>query len=228
VTTVSQHSDPLSEGIAFLQDAHLFDAFLTSVSHDLRSPLLTLSLTEERSFFSPEQRDEFVRAATREMSQMLDAVSAVSRARTNLLAPRSVPLADLLNGHLVISDDSTIQQVTVRVDPGSVDDVFRVIAHGEPMELRVTRSATHAGVSLALPGSLAAHTHSGLLALSDDPPQGTASPLHALLAWIKRYAGTPVASLAVAEVQMHRQGGSLSCSGSQVHIAIPLSRADAG
>ena len=60
----------------------------------------------------------------------------------------------------------------------------------------------------------AALTHAGvqviaLLALSDDPPQGTASPLHALLAWIKRYAGTPVASLAVAEVQMHRQGAEL-------------------
>ena len=75
-----------------LEPSDLLGVFIRAVSHDLRSPVLSLSLgLELLSDTAPsEERARLAREAltqgVAELERMLDAVSAISRARSRLLS----------------------------------------------------------------------------------------------------------------------------------------------
>src|SRR5690242_19329112 len=76
----------------------LLSLFVRAVSHDLRSPLLTLSLSAGllREEPSTEERDQVARDGMQhgieELDRMLDAITAISRARSRVFAPQQITL----------------------------------------------------------------------------------------------------------------------------------------
>lgn len=188
----------------------LLGSFLRSVSHDLRSPLLTLSLSAELlGDASPtDEREQVAREAIahglQDMERMLDAVTGVSRARRRILADGPMPLAAVLDAVRIVSEAPLIE-AALSIDARAAGDALRSL--GPDAEVLV--APDHQGVllSAALPDSIAGVEGSCVVALLGD--------LHT-------YAGTPVVALAVAEVVLARQGATLRCEGAQVHMRLPL------
>jgi hypothetical protein len=189
----------------------LLGAFIRAVSHDLRSPVLTLSLgLELLSDAAPsDERARVAREAltqgVAELERMLDAVSAISRARSRILSDQALALPDLLGEHRANVLGFLPEQLKVTVDPRGVVEALLALA---PTELSVAVSGNGTiEVLAALPGGLAA-THG--------------APLDMLLASLQEYAGTPIATLAATQVLLERQRGAVRCERGRVVLSLPL------
>src|SRR5688572_11282808 len=173
----------------------LFDALLFAVSHDLKSPLLSISLgVELLDGASPAESAlddrtrlamDAVRRGSEDLTRQLDAVTVVSRARRRPLDATPVALATFL------PKEAGIEGVRVAVDARVVTE-FVTALDGARSEVRVGDSA----VRFALPWPASA-------------PACEGPPLEALLTSLGTHAGTVVATLAALQVQLERQGGTI-------------------
>ncbi len=194
----------------------LLTALLRSVSHDLASPLLTLSLSvellAENHATTADERTRVGREAMQhglqEFQRLLDAVTAISRARGRTLTPQLLSVRDLLGGQVVISDDD-LSDVLVSLDPRCVQELLAALGGDRPAQVNLDIDAIEARFSVALPPSIEAFF---------------GSPLYALLSSLQAHAGTTMVALAAAQVQLERQGGAVRCADGRAHFALPLVR----
>lgn len=200
----------------------LVEALLYSVSHDLRSPLLTLSLAGEliAESLGDRLREEAsssgavaldaLQHGTRDLERMLQALTTVSRARRRPLEPSRAPLRLLLGGHVVLSDAGDLGSRVVAVDPIAVREIIDAVCGEDPADIAVSLDDTYAVLRLPLDASLAAVRGGPLVALAQS---------------LQMHAGTLVETLAAAEVVLHRFGGGVEVAADGVHLWLPLAAA---
>lgn len=180
----------------------LFDALLYAVSHDLKSPLLSIGLGAELLAGSTggDERTrlalEAMQRGAEDLTRLLEALTLVSRARRRPLDASSVALAGLLAGTVAGED------ARVRVDPRLVTEF--AAAMNAPMQVRLGDSEVL--LSAAWPA---------------DAPVIGGAPLGALFASLGLHAGTLVGTLAVLQVQLERQGGTIVVGGGQATALLP-------
>lgn len=196
----------------------LLDALLFSVSHDLRSPLLTMSLSADllddalREHVVAQGESSTVSVAlgalrhgTRDLERMLQALTAVSRARRRPLDATPAPLAMILGGHVVLSDEGDLGRRAVAVDVLAVREHLDATWGDEPVEIHVR-----------LEGGFA------VLSCPEVAPGLDEEPLSALAGSLQTYAGGPVQTLAVAQVILERLGGRVRCGDGRTTFWLPL------
>ena len=125
----------------------LLTALLRSVSHDLASPLLTLSLSVE-------------------LLAENHATTADERTRVGREAMQHglLSVRDLLGGQVVISDDD-LSDVLVSLDPRCVQELLAALGGDRPAQVNLDIDAIEARFSVALPPSIEAFFGSPLYAL---------------------------------------------------------------
>lgn len=196
----------------------LVDALLYSVSHDLRSPLLTLSLSADlldeaigeqvRGPGHPSGAAvalDALRQGARDLERMLQALTQVSRARRRVLGGRRARLRMLLGGHVVLSDEGDLGNCAVAIDPLPVRELFDALSGEDPLEIRVSRIDDYIILDVAVP----------LL------PPLEQSPLSVLAGSLHAHAGGIVERLAVAQVLLERQGGALAGIEQGIRLWLP-------
>ena len=208
--------------VARVDSDALIDALLYTVAHDLRSPLLTLSLSGEllTDALADRLRAEptggaaialdALRHGARDLERMLQALAIVSRARRRPLEPVRAPLRLLLGGHIVISDEGDLGSRLVAVDPLMVRELIDAICGEEPAKIDAAVTDRFAVLRLPLPRGF-------------EDLRG--APLVALVESLQRYAGTAVEEMAAGQVIVERQGGTVNVDEAGVRIWLP--RADA-
>lgn len=197
----------------------LVEALLYSVSHDLRSPLLTLSLASE---LITEAVGEHLRAdpsstgaialdalqhGTRDLERMLQALTTISRARRRPLERGRAPLRLLLGGHVVLSDAGDLGSQLVAVDPIAVREIIDAVCGEGPADIAVALDDTHALLRMPLPVALA---------------EVRGRPLEAIAQSLQLHAGTLVETLAGGEVALQRCGGAVEVADEGVYLWLPL------
>lgn len=215
VTTPARPAPPATSG----DPQSLIDALLFSVSHDLRSPLLTLSLSAdllddalgahvrtEGSQTGASVALDALRHGARDLERMLQALMQVSRARRRPLGTQRARLQLLLGGHVVLSDEGDLSRRIVAIDPLSVRELFDALSGDDPLEIRVSSTDGFVILDVAV-ASL---------------PVMEPSPLDALAASLQAHAGTVVERLAVAQVLLERQGGALAAAGHGIRLWLPV------
>ena len=202
------------EGAATGQrDAAHFESLLSSISHDLRSPLLTISLSAEllrdaRHAGSEDVALDALREGVRDLERMLDAVTTLSRAWKRALSA-SGSLADALAGQAVDAPGVDVTALTLAADARLVAELLDIAAPQE-QAVRIAPGDDAVAIEIALP---------------DDAPLLDGSALAALLGSLKTYAGTPIERLAAIELQAERLGGSMQVTGRRARLRLPLARA---
>lgn len=207
---------PASANGAELQE--LFDSLLYSVSHDLRSPLLSMSLSTEliADHIRPEPSAassstmvalEALQHGARDLERMLQALALLSRARRRPLDTKRVPLRTLLGGHVVLSDEENLGQRVVAADPVVVREVVDVLGGEAPLEVRA--SVEDRVVVLRMPGTERTAALSG-------------SFVRGVVGALQSYAGTEVERLAASEIALARQDAQLRAVDASVVLWLPL------
>jgi signal transduction histidine kinase len=188
----------------------LFDRLLYAVSHDLKTPLLSVSLGAE---LLGEAGTDAARAAlgldsitrgAEDMTRLLDALTALSRARRRPLDDASVALVAVLPGV------PAAPSVRVSVDARLPAEMLAAL---ECSAERVQVVQGESEVQLVLPWP-------------EGAPECSGPPLEALLEALGRYSGTPVSSLASLQVQLERQGGTVVIVGDVVRVLLPSTTDD--
>jgi hypothetical protein len=185
----------------------LLDSLLYSVSHDLRSPLLSVSLSAQLIEHALGKRETSevpnpiaealggLKAACDDLERMLAALNAVSRAARRRAEPVSVPLASLCDTPIedaIALDDVTAQELRLALAAATDSPVATI----EGASARVTWS-----VDRAIEGP---------------------SALAELAASLQRHAGTSIERLACLEVALRGAGGSLAVDGNVVTATLSL------
>lgn len=195
----------------------IVDALLYSVSHDLRSPLLTMSLSADlvedalRKQGVPVEEGstaialEALRHGAVDLERMLQALTQVSRARRRPLEPSRVALAVVLGGYEVATPGLDLRRCAVAVDPLVAREVIDVASGDGSPEVRVSIEAAHALIDLPYESSSTAP-----------------SPLEALASSLQTGAGAAVERLAVSQVIIERQGGALQFADGRLRMWLPL------
>lgn len=206
--------DPATEAIPATQQV-LLDSLLYSVSHDLRSPLITMTLSAElieAGLGADATRSEGVtlamdslRQGAADMERMLQTLMLLSRARRRVIEDSRGTLQVILGGHIVLAEAPGLPRRVALVDPLHVREMLDAVAGDDPLEVQVTLSQERASLRFAAP------------ALEHGP-----TPLHVLVSSLKQYAGTPVEALAVGQVLLERQGAQVTNSAGEVTIYLPL------
>ena len=206
---------PAAASGAELQE--LLDSLLYSVSHDLRSPLLSMSLSSELIAgqvdpHAPESSSatvalEALQHGAKDLERMLQAIALLSRARRRPLDAGGVHLQALLGGQVVISDEANLGQLAVAVDPMVVHEVLDVVGGHIPLEVRA--SVEERVVVLRLPGT-------------DRTDALAGSFVRAVVGSLQAYAGTEIERLAASEIALTRQGAHLSAVDGSVVLWLPL------
>lgn len=195
------------------QAAAFLDALLYSASHDLRSPLLTMTLSAELIEGALGGADldgtggvamQSLRQGAADLERMLQALTLVSRARRGEVEAVRCPLRVILGGYEVDAAAGVLQQ-PVLVDPLVVRETLDALV--EEGVTRVSAEATDGAVALSVPA--------GALDLSP-------SPLEVLLSSLKEHAGGPLEAMAVRQVLIERQGGAMAACDGRVVITLPL------
>jgi len=198
----------------------LVEALLYSVSHDLRSPLLTLSLAGEliAESLGDRLREEpsssglvaldALQHGARDLERMLQALTSVSRARRRPLEPTRAPLRLLLGGHVVISDAGDLGSRLVSVDPVAVLEIIDAVCGEGPTEIQVSLTDGFAVLRLPLDESLAAVRGAPLVALAQS---------------LQLHAGTLLETLAAAQVVLERTHGRVDIADEGVRLWLPRS-----
>jgi len=193
----------------------LLDALLYSVSHDLRSPLLGLTLSADllndpAGVTDGNTRDialDGLRHGARDMERMLQALTVISRARRRVFEHDHGTLGMILGGHLVMSDVDQLAGRVVLVDPVTVRELLDEVVGDGPVEVRVS-------------------LQDGLAVLSApvnvDLPPFEGRPLHALASSLQSYAGSAVEPLAASQVLLDRQGAGFSVEDGRILLWLPL------
>jgi len=195
----------------------LVEALLYSVSHDLRSPLLTLSLAGE---LISESLGDRLRAepssglvaldalehGARDLERMLQALAVVSRARRRVLEISHVPLRLLLGGHIVISDEGDLGNRLVRVDPIALREIIDAVCGDDPVDIHVLLLDAYVVLRLPLPAALA---------------EVRGGPLVTMVQSLQYHAGTLVETLAASQVVLDRCGGAIDVRDDGVHLWLP-------
>jgi signal transduction histidine kinase len=179
----------------------LLDSLLYAVSHDLRSPLLTVSLSAQLlqhtlADVEVEGTDDALgglRAACDDLERMLAAMNALSRASRRASDPLDVELETLC---------SDAPAATITLDESTAAEL---------------RAAIPAEASATIDGAAA------LIRWPIDNVEG--SPLTALAGSLQAYAGGPVEALACLEIALDRHGGRLKVTAGHVAVRLPLATA---
>lgn len=192
----------------------LLDLLLNAVSHDLKSPLLTLSLSGELIAQALPDGGDRARIAldglkhgAKDLERMLDAVTAVSRVRRRPLEEGAVPLVESLAAHGALSEWEVPAGLALAVDRRVIGEALATVAGDEPSKLVLKVDVDAAELSAPLP---------------DGCPQCDGSPLGALLQSLTTYAGTAVEKLAALQTQLERQGGTVTVDDAGAHVRLPL------
>lgn len=206
---------PTAERPQAVADAwQLVDALLFSVSHDLRSPLLGLTLSADLLREPAGSIDgatraialDGLRSGARDIERMLQALTTLSRARRRVFEHDRAPLGLILGGHIVISEVEHLTSRVVAVDPMTVRELLDDVAGENPVEVQV--SVQDGFVALSAPVNL-------------DIPPFEGRPLEALASSLQTYAGGPVERLAAAQVVLDRQGASFAIEGGRLLVWLP-------
>lgn len=201
----------MSEPSAQVSDLEaLLDALLFSVSHDLRSPLLAISLSAELIEQGGEGASEAMRAlrsGAADLERMLAAVTTLSRARRRELEVKPIALGELLGGHVVISEVPELASMRVLVDPASVAELLATLAEQGPVETQIGVEGDAVRCDFAVRAVVDAVD---------------ASPLAALAGSLERHAGGPLEALAAHELLLTRQGAALTIEGARLIVTLPL------
>ena len=185
-----------------------FVALLTSVSHDLRSPLLTVALSGDllRDAVDGGDADGARASPARRCVRAFATSSACSTRSPRSRAPRNGRWhraahspACFLEGHWLSGDGA------IDADASLAADLVDALGGGTAVEVRTLDAAVEVAVALA--------DEAGSV------PDG--SPLAALLDSLKAYAGTVVERLAAIELQASRQGGALRIDGGRALLTLP-------
>ncbi len=209
-------SDPDSSLPGDDASADLLDALLFSVSHDLKSPLLTLSLSADLITEAVEATDERTRISldglrngAKDIERMLDAVTAISRARRRPLDATPVALRELLAGASIAGLDE-LGAAAVTIDARVIAELVEALSDGGPVEMQLAVDAGDVHLDAPLPAG---------------SPECDGPPLAALLGSLQTYAGTAVATLAAVQAQLQRQGGALTLHEGRAFVRLPLAEA---
>ena len=207
------HVDPATDAPSAQQV--LLDSLLYSVSHDLRSPLLTMTLSSEllesgmnREASLPEGivlALDSLRQGAADIERMLQTLMLLSRARRRNLDAQRGSLQVILGGHTVRGADPSAARRVVLVDPLHVREMLDAVAGDAPLDVDVSLSEGCAIIEFAVP-------------LLEHGP----SPMHAVASSLKQYAGTPVETLAVGQTLLERQGALVAGAVGRVTIQLPL------
>lgn len=206
---------PTAERPQTVADAwQLVDALLFSVSHDLRSPLLGLTLSADLLREPAGSIDgatraialDGLRAGARDIERMLQTLTALSRARRRVFEHDRAPLGLILGGHIVFSEVEHLTSRVVAVDPMTVRELLDDVAGENPVEVQV--SVQDGFVALSAPVNL-------------DIPPFEGRPLEALASSLQTYAGGVVERLAAAQIVLDRQGASFAFEGGRLLVWLP-------
>lgn len=197
----------VSRGGSAYADAapQLLDSLFYAVSHDLRSPLLTVSLSAQLlehtlADVEVDGADEAIgglKAACDDLERMLAAMNALSRASRRAAEPLEVGVAELCSG--------AAPDATVTLDESTSEEL---------------RAAVPDGAIAAIEGG-SALIRWPLADLGDVGP----SPLTALTGSLHTYAGGPVEALACLEIALDRHGGAIEVIESELTVRLPLAGA---
>jgi len=226
VTTAAAGAEAPADRIVPSDPAAVADSLYYSVSHDLRSPLLTMSLSADLITDAlarlPEAAGgpvavalDAMRHGARDMERMLQALTVISRAQRRTLRPSRVGMQTILGGHLVISDVARLGAVEVAVDPVPVLELLDALAAGGTLEVRARVEGD--GVLLDCDAL-------GAVVADPEVVQHDTSPLALLVGSLQHHAGTPVEAMARAQVLLERQGGAVHCAGGRLRMRLPLAR----
>lgn len=201
-------TSPHSTSESFVDSAaDLLDSLFYSVSHDLRSPLLTVSLTaqvlehtlgEDVSQSTTEALNS-LRAASTDLERMLATLNALSRATR-----RPIETTSLALNTIAPDAPDAPEDIAVLLDSATAADIAKLIAASEQS---ATIEQTSSRVTLDW-------------AIANAPE--ASSPLTALTASLQNYAGTVIEGLACIEIALNREGGSLQLSEGRVRVSLPL------
>lgn len=196
----------------------LVEALLYSISHDLRSPLLTLSLAGEliaESLGDRLREDpsnsgvvalDALQHGARDLERMLQSLALISRARRRPIEAGRAPLRLLLGGHVVISEDGDLGSRLVSVDPIAVREIIDTVCGDDPAEIHVRLTDEFAVLRLPSTDSLA---------------DVRGAPLVTLAQSLQMHAGTLVEALAAGQVVTERFGGRVEVDEHGVHLWLP-------
>jgi len=198
----------------------LLGTLLYSISHDLKSPLLTLSLGNELLAGHVRADTEQVRIAIEslhhgilDMERMLEAVTRLSRAYHRQLSDTPVPLQQVMRGHVVITG-ADAERLLVAIDPRPVVDALGQLAGHGPLRLDLTIDSGAAVLVAPLRDAF------------PEPEAASSAPLDLLAGSLHTYAGTVIDTLAVLQLQLARQGGDVWLHGAESVIRLPLARSE--
>jgi signal transduction histidine kinase len=196
----------------------LLGSLLYAVSHDLKSPLLTISLGQELLTGSLRPESEPARMALeslqhgiRDLERLLDAVTRLSRAYHREVRSDPVPLTQLLSGQAVITEE-IMDRLATPIDPRSLVEALGRLGHEAPERLHLCLAieADDAVLTLTLPST------------TPRPDEEGPTPLELLSGSLHTYAGTAIEHLAVLQLQLERQGGGVCLRGADALIRLPL------
>lgn len=191
----------------------LVDTLLYATSHDLKSPLLTLSLSADLLMqgvpddvkASSQTALEGLKHGSVEIERMLDALAIVSRAYRRQLDATPVALADALLS--TTHDLAGVEQWNVAADAQAIAQLLTILDGLGDTALAISDE------TLVL---------SSVQPASDYDLHPT--PVETLFSSLTAHAATSVQALAEVQVQLMRQGGSISFEDGRTVARVPLAR----
>jgi hypothetical protein len=202
----------------------LIDSLLFSVSHDLRSPLLTILLgvdllqqTQQARASAAEGDEtatlalESLRHGATDLERMLSALTALSRARRRTLEIAPTPLRMLLAGYDVSYESADLAALRIETDLVAAREALDAFVTAE--DCPIEAGSDGARVVLRIPG------------LPEDLDR---TPLTAFAASIQQYAGGTVEALAVGQVLIERMDGTVRRADGHLEIRLLLAAQAAG